>query len=1290
MKRLNFRLTHKYDVLFMVANLVIIAYVLYLLVAHIISQQSLNRSAELRFVREAEMQAGTLGYFLTERQRDVTKLAAGMDVQAFFQNRAMGMSMQYGLRASLTQIAHTFGQVLSERGVPGGPLFSWLRLVTPDGTLLVENNRVAEAGRTYSLFGVGSAPLMHYAAGECEDCVQISAPVFFKSNRVGYVLAGVSLSPLMKWVNKDVRTKAHLWLGLYDGDMLMHSTPTLAPNKRPPRCPDASTADQLCYAADWLSYRGPVPGTPFHVQVAAPANTLVGSLHLGWMILGIGAAGVAALIFFITIVRQTQRQRVEDELRASEEYNRALLSAIPDAIFVFDQKGAVLDYREGGESGIIPAQQLINQPVEAILPAALAGQFRAALTTLMTEHAPQVVEYQLTGNNKTFDYECLLVAFGDDKALAISRNITEHKRIQNELAAQQERLAYIIDGTHVGTWEWNVYSGEVLFNERWAHIAGYTLEELAPTTIETWTALAHPDDLKRSEELLRQHFEGITPYYECECRMKHRNGDWIWVLDRGKVTRRSPDGTPLSMSGTHTDITSRKNMEDELRDSESNFRTFFESMDDMIFVGTLDGAILYTNRTVEQKLGYSSVELAAMHLSELHPSDKKQEAEAIFAALFRGEQDTCTLPLPLECKDHRQIPVLTHVWRGKWDGVGCFFGVSKDLSAQQEAQQRFEQLFRNNPALMTLTSLPDRIFTDVNDAFLHALGYSRSEVLGKTAGQLGLFPHPEQHQFVIHTLFAKRRISDYELQIARKDGSILSGLFSGEMITSQGKQYFLSVLIDITTRKQAEIELEQHAQLETLMAMLSMQFINLNPDETEQRIQESLQGIGQTIGVDRVYMFNYTADLQTCSNTYEWCENGVVPQIDSLQEVPANLLPWWTEQMKRLRNIVISDVAEMPPEATAEQQLLQAQDIKSLLVVPLSWGGKLEGFIGFDSVRAKKDWSDEDVAPLELLAGIIHNAIKHKEGEQQLYELNSTLEQRVEIRTRELHDMQTQMYLQEKMASVGQLAAGLAHEINNPVSFVATNFATLEEDMKAFSTLLKAYRTALDDVAHLPDVAKHLETIKQIEQNFAIEFILNDLPNLFAESHDGIKRITTIIGNMRNFARKDAEDDFAPFSLNKGIQDTLIITRNAYKYRAEIILELADLPDINGVAGQINQVLLNLIVNAAQALNEMEFEAGKKGTITIRTGREGNEVYCQIEDNGPGIPDDVVSHIFDPFFTTKAPGEGTGLGLSISYEIIVNKHHGSLSVCRGAEGGTCFRLGLPIQQQTGQLEAKEA
>lgn len=253
-----------------------------------------------------------------------------------------------------------------------------------------------------------------------------------------------------------------------------------------------------------------------------------------------------------------------------------------------------------------------------------------------------------------------------------------------------------------------------------------------------------------------------------------------------------------------------KRAEQTLHEIATNFHIFFETVGDIILVVAPEGRILFANQASQRILGYSRDELSQLHVLDLHPAEQRAEAGDIFAAMIRGERQLC--PLPLLTKSGALVPVETRVWAGRWNGADCIYSLIKDLSAEQEAKQRFERLFQHNPALMALTSLPERRFADVNQSFLDTLGYRREEVVGQRATDLSLFIDPVKQQHLMRRLLAEGRISNEELQVRRKDGVTLDGLFSGELIRSQGRDYLLTVMLDITDRTRAERALRESEQ----------------------------------------------------------------------------------------------------------------------------------------------------------------------------------------------------------------------------------------------------------------------------------------------------------------------------------------------------------------------------------------------------------------------------------------------------------------------------------------------
>ena len=401
-----------------------------------------------------------------------------------------------------------------------------------------------------------------------------------------------------------------------------------------------------------------------------------------------------------------------------------------------------------------------------------------------------------------------------------ARDVTERKQAMTALHESEEKSRLLLNSAAEAIYGIDMNGDCTFCNNACLRLLGYThADELIGKNMHWQIHGKHTDGTFFPVEECRiyQAFRAETGTHVDDEVLWRADGTSFPVEYWSYPQRR--EGLVVGAVVTFLDITERKQAVAALHESESNFRTFFETMTDMIFVGTPDGRILFTNAAVRRILGYSTEELISMHILDVHPADRRSEAEEIFTAMFKGERESC--PLPLARKDGVLVPVETRIWFGKWDGVDCIFGVSKDLSVEQEAQQRFERLFRNNPALMALSTLPDRRFSDVNNAFLSVLGYSRGEVIGKTAGELNLFPNAESQAKVADILQADGRISDFSMKVRCKDGAILEGLFSGEVISSQGQRYFLTVMIDVTQRKRVEVELQEtnrHLEAATLRA----------------------------------------------------------------------------------------------------------------------------------------------------------------------------------------------------------------------------------------------------------------------------------------------------------------------------------------------------------------------------------------------------------------------------------------------------------------------------------------
>ncbi len=303
-----------------------------------------------------------------------------------------------------------------------------------------------------------------------------------------------------------------------------------------------------------------------------------------------------------------------------------------------------------------------------------------------------------------------------------------------------------------------------------------------------------------------------------------------------------------------------------------------------------------------------------------------------------------------------------------------------------------------------------------------------------------------------------------------------------------------------------------------------------------------------------------------------------------------------------------------------------------------------------------------------------------KQSESLIIKQNEMLEEKVKKRTEELEETlhnlqntQTQLVNQEKMASLGQLTAGIAHEINNPINFVSSNITPLKRDIKDILEVIEAYR-AKGQAEFSESTQTHL---KNLEEDLEFDYLLKEIDQLLKGMEDGAKRTVEIVRGLRLFSRVD-EQDVKKVDIHDGINSTLILLNSAMGGNIQVIRNYGDIPMVECLAGKINQVFMNIMTNAIHALLDSPQKPASP-TLQITTDRVGDYVRIQIEDNGPGMPEAVKQRIFEPFFTTKVVGKGTGLGLSIVYTIIEN-HKGALEV-RSSEGkGTNFIITLPILQ----------
>ncbi|MBU1777567.1 MAG: PAS domain S-box protein [Gammaproteobacteria bacterium] len=323
--------------------------------------------------------------------------------------------------------------------------------------------------------------------------------------------------------------------------------------------------------------------------------------------------------------------------------------------------------------------------------------------------------------------------------------------------------------------------------------------------------------------------------------------------------------------------------------------------------------------------------------------------------------------------------------------------------------------------------------------------------------------------------------------------------------------------------------------------------------------------------------------------------------------------------------------------------------------------------ISLSAVSSKGKW---------LAIGIIRDISERKSAEAKskaiLEELGQSNHALKELNGK-LEQTQNQLLQSEKMASIGLLAAGVAHEINNPIGYIQSNLGTLGNYIESFLAVLDAYEKV---ELSAPDRKELFAEVQDLKKGGELAYLKQDVIALLTESQSGIDRVKTIVQNLKDFSHSDTTEKWMIEDIHKGLDSTLNVIWNELKYNCEVVKEYGVLPPVECLISQLNQVFMNLLINAAQAIET-------KGTITIRTRTKDGQVWIEIADTGKGIPPENLSRIFDPFFTTKPVGKGTGLGLSVSFSII-QKHHGKLEVESTPGKGTLFKVILPVKQMSSE------
>ncbi len=747
-----------------------------------------------------------------------------------------------------------------------------------------------------------------------------------------------------------------------------------------------------------------------------------------------------------------------------------------------------------------------------------------------------------------------------------------------------------------------------------------------------------------------------------------------------------------------------------LRGSEEEYRFIFEKALEGIFQMSFAGHILKANPELVRMFGYESEDelKANMDLpSQLYVNPEDRDAN-LYEILEHGE--VLRKEIELYKKDRQRIWVSISAAMVCELGKPLFIqGFVTDITDQRRAEDELKKFSKLQSIVLDnstvgIAFVRDRIIEWINPRFLELFEFEKEQVLGKSTRQLYIDEASFENTVrIAYPVLAQGQKAAFELEMHKgsgasfwcrlegnaldaaspKDGSIwiweditdrknaekeirrLNEDLEQRVIqrTTQLKALNATLSKEILDRKEAEKALGFRLKCENLIAKVSADFVGREIHQLDQSITHALETLGSFIEADRCYIGLFTGGELEMHITHEWTAPGIEASAEAQDQNFSAVLPWLHGELNKLVPVWIPRTMELPRAASIEKGYFENRGAKSSLIIPIDYEANLHGFVAFEAVQSEKAWrEDNDVSDLLWTASqFLASALQSKRFEEQRLAFEAQLNQA------------------QKLESVGQLAAGIAHEINTPIQYVGDNIHFLQE---AFADLLKLI-DKIGQLAASTEAREHRPgTCKEIEEARAssdVEYYRDEVPKAIGQSIDGIQRVTKIVRAMKDFSHPDIGEK-VPTDINRAIETTVTVARNEWKYVAEVQLDLdSNLPLVDCIASEINQVVLNLIVNAAHAIGEKAGEgARERGLIRITTKSEGEMAEIRIQDTGTGIPESHRARVFDPFFTTKSVGRGTGQGLSIAYNVVAKKHSGTIRFETETGKGTTFIVCIPL------------